>query len=314
MTTEIIPLQELTIATDIGTLTSVSWEPPKDGLAYEQWESIGYTLQRMDGSIAWWLGDFLNYGEHTYGEKYAQVVEATGWAVQRLKDYCWVAANVDKSLRNDKLSWTHHRHVAHLDTMSQKHYLGLAARNGWSTAQLRHVVKAESYGSVAENGPHTALGTPLDVIYDAHTLMGGIDLDPASSEAFNTSVKASMIYTKSNDGLAKPWFGRVFLHPPSGWRDGYENAELWVSRMVAAWEGETFHEGLLLIPAITGADWFQRVWDRPLCFMGYRMKFVTEDGETVDAPHHMAVAYFGNNVAGFANVFRKHGAVVRRFA
>lgn len=61
-------------------------------------------------------------------------------------------------------------------------------------------------------------GTPQWVIEAARTLMGGIHLDPGSSEEFNAYVKALMIYTQRDNGLAPEcaWAGNVFCNPPGG--------------------------------------------------------------------------------------------------
>lgn len=57
-------------------------------------------------------------------------------------------------------------------------------------------------------------GTPAHIIEHARNLMGGIDLDPASSAMWNRRVKAHRYYTAKDDGLVWPWKGRVFLNPP----------------------------------------------------------------------------------------------------
>ena len=34
---------------------------------YAEWEQCGAVLRQIDGAVQWWLGDWLNYGEHAYG-------------------------------------------------------------------------------------------------------------------------------------------------------------------------------------------------------------------------------------------------------
>lgn len=56
----------------------------------------------------------------------------------------------------------------------------------------------------------------------SHHVMGGIDLDPASSAAANRTVRAARIFTKTENGLFLPWCNedgspsRLFENPPGG--------------------------------------------------------------------------------------------------
>lgn len=58
--------------------------------------------------------------------------------------------------------------------------------------------------------------TARDVLDVARVLLTTIDLDPASSAAANTVVKAKVFYTESENGFDRPWSGRVFCNPPGG--------------------------------------------------------------------------------------------------
>lgn len=51
--------------------------------------------------------------------------------------------------------------------------------------------------------------TPPFIIEAARRVMGGIDLDPASSEIANRTVKATRYFTEADDGLQQEWNGRV---------------------------------------------------------------------------------------------------------
>lgn len=60
--------------------------------------------------------------------------------------------------------------------------------------------------------------TPPDLVEMVREVLGGIDLDPASSELANHTVQASQIFTEA-DGektFHEDWCGRVFMNPPGG--------------------------------------------------------------------------------------------------
>jgi len=58
--------------------------------------------------------------------------------------------------------------------------------------------------------------TPEYVVEAARRVMRGINLDPASCPAAQAVVKAERYFTEAENGLVKPWSGKVFLNPPEG--------------------------------------------------------------------------------------------------
>lgn len=83
-----------------------------DGATYEEWSQIGGVLRRLEGSIQWQIGDWCNFGAAAWGEKYADALDDTDYSYQTLRDYAYVAASVDLSIRNRQMSFGHHRVVA----------------------------------------------------------------------------------------------------------------------------------------------------------------------------------------------------------
>jgi ParB family transcriptional regulator, chromosome partitioning protein len=44
--------------------------------------------------------------------------------------------------------------------------------------------------------------------------MGAFDLDPASCEEANQTVKATKFYGAADNGLEHEWYGKIWLNPP----------------------------------------------------------------------------------------------------
>lgn len=155
--------------------------------------------------------------------------------------------------------------------------------------------------------------TPAAYVDAARTVMGAIDLDPASNEFANRVVLAAAIYTEADDGLERPWFGRLWLNPPYGLRDGQSNQALWSERLVDEYAQGNVTEAVLLVNAVPGNRWFKPLWDFPICFPDHRIRFYNEDTEAGQPTHSNALVYMGPNRQRFAEVFSQFGAVVVRY-
>jgi hypothetical protein len=120
-------------------LTKTGIEAAADA-TFEQWESFGRALRDIEGSIQWWIGDWLNYGEHKFGERYAQAVEETHYSYQTLANMKYVASKVEPSRRRENISFSAHAEVAPLSPPDQEKVLSQSA--GKTRKEVRAIVHA----------------------------------------------------------------------------------------------------------------------------------------------------------------------------
>ncbi|TCC36288.1 LmbU family transcriptional regulator [Kribbella speibonae] len=131
---------------------SVSKETPvrlqKSGLIFPGdpnfriWELVGMELLRAANSSAWWIADWLAYGESTFQDRYQEAVRKTSLSYQTLRNYVWVARQFALPRRRDHLSFGHHAEVAALDPPEQDYWLRKAEEFTWSRNKLRMEVRA----------------------------------------------------------------------------------------------------------------------------------------------------------------------------
>src|SRR6266699_197956 len=112
-----------------------------EGLSYEEWSKMGIGLQKLEGSAMWWLGDWLNYGELAYGEKYKDALEKTDYAYDTLRTAKYTAKGFAMDRRRSNLPWTFHHEVLSLDKAEQDQVLDLAETEKLSQAKLRTEVQ-----------------------------------------------------------------------------------------------------------------------------------------------------------------------------
>lgn len=141
---ELDPERETTLADrrQRGSLSTVTWEP-RDGMPFSDWVEQGRRLGLMGRSAGWWVGDWLNYGNTVYGERYVRAARITGYDVRTLMNMTWVASRFESSRRREGLSWSHHAEVAALPPEQQDRLLARAEANRLSVRDLRDEVRRE---------------------------------------------------------------------------------------------------------------------------------------------------------------------------
>jgi hypothetical protein len=113
-----------------------------DKLSFEAWRQIGSQISLAASSCAWWVGDWLSYGEDCFGDRYEQAISDTSLNYQTLRNYAWVARKFPMSRRRNNLSFGHHAEVAALTEKSQDEWLTRAERFTWSRNELRRRIRA----------------------------------------------------------------------------------------------------------------------------------------------------------------------------
>ncbi|MET7395851.1 LmbU family transcriptional regulator [Dactylosporangium sp. NPDC005572] len=108
-----------------------------DGMPINAWRNLGKQIFIISDSSAWWLGDWLIYGQAQYPGRYKHAISETSLDYQTLRNYAWVARRFSPARRREKLSFQHHAEVASLAEEDQDALLSAAETNGWSRNELR---------------------------------------------------------------------------------------------------------------------------------------------------------------------------------
>ena len=115
----------------------------RSGLPFDDWQRAGAEISRISSASAWWLGDWVIYGEQAYGTRYRAALEITALDYKTLRNYAWVARRFEVSRRRDTLSFQHHSEVAGLAAAEQDLWLARADRQRWSRNELRRRIAAD---------------------------------------------------------------------------------------------------------------------------------------------------------------------------
>jgi hypothetical protein len=106
--------------------------------------------------------------------------------------------------------------------------------------------------------------------------LGPFDTDPCTSTPQPWLIGTKFNFTERDDGLSRPWEGRVFVNPPFDTRGVHQ----WVERI------GKHGRGILLVHVRPETSWFGLVWEYAsgILFLRHRVNFYLPDGSR--CPHN----------------------------
>jgi phage N-6-adenine-methyltransferase len=149
--------------------------------------------------------------------------------------------------------------------------------------------------------------TPAEYVEAARACLGGIDLDPATSETAQSTVRAARFFTRDDDGLRHPWPGRIWLNPP------YAQPAIarFIEKLLDELATGRAEQAILLTHNYTDTAWFHAAAERSaaICFTRGRIRFVSANGELAAPTQGQAFFYFGSAEWRFLETFGSFGFI-----
>lgn len=130
-------------------VTPTAWMP-RGPLQLEEWITYGRKLGAVGRACGWWIGDWLNFGNSAYGEKYSRAARICRYDVQTLMNMAYVASRYEISRRRENISWSHHAELAAMSPDLQDHWLDRVEADRLTVkdlrAEIRRMKKMEAQG------------------------------------------------------------------------------------------------------------------------------------------------------------------------
>lgn len=180
--------------------------------------------------------------------------------------------------------------------------------------QLRaRIIGADSSGVAATSAAAGYDGdesyTPAKYLDLAREVLGEIDLDPASCEVAQKTVRAKRWFSKQQNGLGRPWTAKaVWLNSPYS----FPAVGDFQAKFVGDHAARYFASGLTLVNNATETAWFQQLLKHfPVCFPDHRISFVNAQGvEMTQNRQAQAFFYAGPKLPLFRRTFGQIGKVM----
>ena len=246
-------------------------------------EAVERKLDEQEEFVRWWREKVRRPGRNNSDLNYFSVDNAEAWTgISQVQVARWNKRLQDRAAYRDAL-------------------FGVAYRKAMAE---RGQTDQRGAGGTGENEWYT----PSEYIELARGVLGGIDLDPASSRAAQAVVKAGQFFTEEEDGLSQEWAGTVWLNPP------YAQPLIaqFISKMVKERQAGHVTAGIMLTHNYTDTAWFHEAASvaDAICFTRGRVKFHDAAGKIAAPTQGQAFFYFGHRPDIFSEKFSAVGLIL----
>jgi len=162
------------------------------------------------------------------------------------------------------------------------------------TAAIVEATVTPPRAHVANNSGNDEYFTPSHIINAVRDVFEGtIDLDPASCEAANETVKAREIYTAEDDGLTKEWHGNVWMNPPFS----QPLVAQFCAKLLEELDAGRVQQAIVIVNNATETKWGNMLLRHAsmVCFPTGRVRFVNAMGANIGSGplQGQMLVYFG---------------------
>lgn len=155
--------------------------------------------------------------------------------------------------------------------------------------------------------------SPAKYVDAAREVFGGeIDLDPASCELANRTVRATRFYTQEENGLIQEWGGRMWLNPPYGRMYKTTGTSAFVAKAINGYESGKIEQAIILTMVGMYASWFFDLLQYLVCYLEEKPLFCTPDGQSAEHGFAACCTYLGPNEQAFIDHFSAFGPIAKR--
>jgi hypothetical protein len=114
--------------------------------SFEDWTKCGQFLKNSEKAVHFWIGDWVNYGEHNYGDKYTQEINETNFSYSTISQDRWVASRIPFNSRLQNVPFSHHVEVADLVPEDRDRFLKQALDESIPRDKFRKLVRRFKLG------------------------------------------------------------------------------------------------------------------------------------------------------------------------